>query len=239
MNGYLQRLIARELNSAPSIHPIVGSFFPAPRHEHAPESPRQEEQLRDFRGERNIPYRDRTEEAVSPVTAAKPSPFESKGAELRPSTLLPEPISRASQSPLADRTVNGVIERLMKPPGPTEQRESVREPVPPTIPELRRFDAVSQGRRFDAVSQGRMTQSIAGEASPFEAKKPSRDRLYSFVTEPKSKSAEGEPGEIQIHIGRIEVTAVQPTPAILPEPKPRHVAPSLDEYLRRRDKRTE
>lgn len=228
MNGYLQRLIARELNSAPSIHPIVGSFFSAPRHEHAPESPRQEEHLRDFREERNIPSRDRTEEAVAPLTAAKPSAFETKGAPLRRSTLLPEPISRRSQSPMADRTLNGVIERLMKPPGTTEQHASVKESVPPTILELRRFDAVSEGR-----------QLIAGEVSPSEAKEPSRDQLYSFVTEPKSKPADGEPGEIQIHIGRIEVTAVQPTPAILPEPKPRHVTPSLDEYLRRRDKRTE
>jgi hypothetical protein len=45
-----------------------------------------------------------------------------------------------------------------------------------------------------------------------------------------------EPNEIQIHIGRIEVVAVPPTPA--PQtaaPKPQRGAPSLDEYLRRRD----
>ena len=229
MSGYLQRLVTCELNSASSIHPIVGSFFSAPRDEQTPESPRQEEHLWGFR-ERNIPYLDRTEEAVVPPAAVRPSPFESKGTDLRRSTLLPEPTSPKSQSPLADRTLNGVAERLIKPPGTTAQRESPKEPVTPTIPELRRFDAVSDER-------GR--QLIAGAVSSAKPKNPSRDRLYPFPTEPKWRMSDREPDEIQIHIGRIEVTAVPPAPAILPAPKPRHVAPSLDEYLRRRDRRTQ
>lgn len=44
-----------------------------------------------------------------------------------------------------------------------------------------------------------------------------------------------EPDEIQIHIGRIEVIAVPPAPAPPAPQKPRRGAPSLDEYLRRRD----
>jgi hypothetical protein len=46
-----------------------------------------------------------------------------------------------------------------------------------------------------------------------------------------------EPDEIQIHIGRIEVTAVQPAAPGAAAVKPRRSAPSLDEYLRRRDGR--
>jgi hypothetical protein len=42
-----------------------------------------------------------------------------------------------------------------------------------------------------------------------------------------------EPGDVEIHIGRIEVTAVNPAPAA-PPPKPPRRAPSLDEYLKRR-----
>ena len=42
--------------------------------------------------------------------------------------------------------------------------------------------------------------------------------------------------EIQIHIGRIEVTAV-PTPAATPKPKRGATGPSLREYLGRRDRR--
>jgi hypothetical protein len=47
-----------------------------------------------------------------------------------------------------------------------------------------------------------------------------------------------EPDEIEIHIGRIEVTAVHPSapqPVSARSPRP---GPSLDEYLRRRDRRT-
>ena len=41
-----------------------------------------------------------------------------------------------------------------------------------------------------------------------------------------------EPDEIQIHIGRIEVTAMTPAPA-RPAPRPARKSPSLDEYLKR------
>jgi hypothetical protein len=43
-----------------------------------------------------------------------------------------------------------------------------------------------------------------------------------------------EPNDIAIHIGRVEVTAVQPAPIPAPPKPPRH-APSLDEYLKRRN----
>lgn len=46
-----------------------------------------------------------------------------------------------------------------------------------------------------------------------------------------------EPDEIQIHIGRIEVTAVHPAPAPAAAKTHRNV-PSLDEYLKRRDRRS-
>jgi hypothetical protein len=127
-------------------------------------------------------------------------------------------------------TLNAVVEQLTEPRGTTEQSESVKQSVTPTIPEL---------RRFDAISEDRITQLVAGNVNPAEPKNPSRNRLYPFATEPKLRSADREPEEIQIHIGRIEVTAVQPAPAIPPTPKPRRVTPSLDEYLRRRDRRTQ
>lgn len=47
-------------------------------------------------------------------------------------------------------------------------------------------------------------------------------------------AAPHEPDEINIHIGRIEVTAAQPPPPRPAAPKPHRKAPSLDEYLRRR-----
>jgi hypothetical protein len=47
------------------------------------------------------------------------------------------------------------------------------------------------------------------------------------------RSQSREADEIQIHIGRIEVTAVPPVPA-RPAPAPNRKSPSLDEYLKRR-----
>jgi hypothetical protein len=44
-----------------------------------------------------------------------------------------------------------------------------------------------------------------------------------------------EPDSIEIHIGRIEVTAVPPAPASAASSKPRRETPSLSEYLKRRD----
>jgi len=47
-------------------------------------------------------------------------------------------------------------------------------------------------------------------------------------------AAPREPDEVNIHIGRIEVTAAQPPPLRPAAPKAHRKAPSLDEYLRRR-----
>jgi hypothetical protein len=52
-----------------------------------------------------------------------------------------------------------------------------------------------------------------------------------------ARHAASEPHEVQIHIGRIEVTAVPPAPANAPVARPRRSATSLDEYLRRRNGR--
>jgi hypothetical protein len=54
---------------------------------------------------------------------------------------------------------------------------------------------------------------------------------------PWTKPPEREPDEIQIHIGRIEVTAVPPPPA-RPAAKPTRTTLSLDDYLKRRHGRT-
>jgi hypothetical protein len=53
----------------------------------------------------------------------------------------------------------------------------------------------------------------------------------------RAKPEARQPDEIQIHIGRIEVTAVHPAPISTAAKFERNV-PSLDEYLRRRDRRS-
>jgi hypothetical protein len=53
-----------------------------------------------------------------------------------------------------------------------------------------------------------------------------------------SGTTQREPDEIEIHIGRIEVIAVPPAPPIVTSPKRKHGAPSLNEYLQRRNGRS-
>jgi hypothetical protein len=53
----------------------------------------------------------------------------------------------------------------------------------------------------------------------------------------RTSPGEQEPNDIQIHIGRIEVVAVPTAPERPASPKPRRGALSLDEYLRRQDRR--
>jgi hypothetical protein len=53
----------------------------------------------------------------------------------------------------------------------------------------------------------------------------------------RGRATRSEPDEIQIHIGRIEVVAVPPAPTPPISPKPQRRTPSLDEYLRRRDRK--
>ena len=55
---------------------------------------------------------------------------------------------------------------------------------------------------------------------------------------PDSRTTRPEPDEIQIHIGRIEVIAVPPAPPAPPPPKRKPGAPSLNEYLQRRNGRS-
>jgi hypothetical protein len=70
-------------------------------------------------------------------------------------------------------------------------------------------------------------QTIPPPANSFPADRPKPENLLS-----SSRAIAREPDEIEIHIGRIEVTAVQQTSAA-PVAKPARKGLSLDEYLRR------
>ena len=65
--------------------------------------------------------------------------------------------------------------------------------------------------------------------SPEKVREPVARSSQSFATHSRSTD------EIEIHIGRIEVTAVQPAPTRTTPVKSPRRAPSLDDYLRRRD----
>jgi hypothetical protein len=60
-----------------------------------------------------------------------------------------------------------------------------------------------------------------------------REANANLTAEARHTRAEREPDEIQIHIGRIEVTAVQPPAPRAPKPPDKAI--SLDAYLELRN----
>jgi hypothetical protein len=85
-----------------------------------------------------------------------------------------------------------------------------------------------------AIARQDFRTLVAPKSSPFTYGTDRNDRMVP----PRGYPARAEPDEIQIHIGRIEVVAMPPTPAPAASAKPQRWTPSLDEYLRRRDGRT-
>lgn len=255
MNGFLQRLVMSTRNPAFSIHPIVGSFYSIQHRGQAPEST----------PEPNI---QRTEK-LAPLPIAKRAPDAAESEEVRsqllmppisdvrrgirkipdsspaaqpphrmPPTSLTNPKIREDQLGLTDRTLNSVIERLLAPVRTPEER--ALEPVPQTTPEMDQSHSVSE----DCGSES-MTGVLTRRAEIW-LRRINRSRLVPRSAESdrrivsnRLEASRKEPDEIQIHIGRIEVTAVPPAPVIATPPQPRHSVPSLDEYLQRHGRRTQ
>jgi hypothetical protein len=109
--------------------------------------------------------------------------------------------------------------------GRASHREQSSDPIPGTVsPRLEQAMLPIAARR--PASPGRGPIRVFG-LEKTQMMTPRFQRVEPAVR---------EPDEIQIHIGRIEVTAVPPAPAP-PAAKPQRNVPSLDEYLRRRDRR--
>jgi hypothetical protein len=98
-----------------------------------------------------------------------------------------------------------------------EQKQSPNHVPAPLIPE-------SLARQLPKPSPLLLT--VLGPGKPFGG-----ERQHG------PPSAASEPDEVQIHIGRIEVTAVQAGPAVTVASRPPRWSPSLQEYLRRRDRK--
>jgi hypothetical protein len=81
-----------------------------------------------------------------------------------------------------------------------------------------------------AAPTDRETPAFAALAPPRPASTSASQRRA-----PDARHAANEPHEVQIHIGRIEVTAVPPAPARVAAP--RRTGMSLDDYLKRRNGR--
>lgn len=113
-----------------------------------------------------------------------------------------------------------------------------REVVPPSraSPAGPKSGSVGKGRRNELVTPDRLAvpAALVGPVRPTLPQHTvgaPRRTLGPKKTDPVSES---EPTEIHVHIGRIEVTAVQEGPTKKPKASPGPKPMSLDEYLARR-----
>jgi len=122
-----------------------------------------------------------------------------------------EPIPPRGETPDAGRDLHASAERVFAP----LLASLVQSPRP--------APAIAAGRR---AAEGGFRPNTSGAIRQHNS-----SRLWH------SDVAACESNEVQIHIGRIEMTAVPPPPSPPPAAKPQRAAMSLDEYLQRRNGR--
>ncbi len=230
MKGYLQRMAASAVRPQSGIHPLVGSIYAGRAFADA---------RRDATAEAGLHEEERWITSPQPVG-------EQRDAGIEPDASL-----------LLESAKSEVAQRGSEPPA-TEgslQKERIDAERVPFRPLLNKTDAESaESNSYDSAADGeRQTRSDASferndsaRESSFEALLPRESRsspAVSGIRRAKSEAfqhsipAEREPDRVEIHIGRIEVTAV---PQEAPRPTPTRPRKSLDlgEYLKRRDGRT-
>jgi hypothetical protein len=217
MNGYLQRLASNARNPG-GIHPLVGSLYSRPEPESLP--PLMEEHIEvqpspQARERVNAPLteslmQETTAETTNrSVPAAQPRAIGNTVGEPLHSMLPVEPPLAGPPTPRASPA---------QPPKPRPGGSPKPLPAPPTEPLLLPPDEP----RPAAIAQ---FAPRLGPAQPGLAP-------HSKPVKPRSHNDAHGSGEIQIHIGRIEVTAVPP-PLPRPTAPPARKSINLGEYLKR------
>ena len=238
MNQYLQRMALSAIKPGGTIHPIVDSVY----------SPRRDYSYK--------PWLDENESVAETSVDQDPT-----GSDT-PATIaaLQQTAGVTDASPLP-KPIMGKIEPAVteqprgRPSGPSFVHPLEAE----TIAAGENTHALAAGSKNNAEATGQATreETLSGEVQRTEFLRPEIGVVRASSRPPKVVSASRNPGafepnarrlqrsgppvhepdEIQIHIGRIEVTAVHPAPAPAVA-KPQRNVPSLDEYLKRRDRRT-
>ena len=231
MSGYLQRLVQAVSQPSPTVHPRTGSLF-AP-YRATPESPAEW-----FNQTETVaPHPPRSESLKTGDSGD--APMHAEGSENVESPLLP------------------LVVPAMPRPSEWDQRTDVLRPTSKepwtgtfdSAPGLRHLSA-PQGERAIPSTERQATDErdellmhpqVIERDSTTREKPRHISKPVSIQREPEARltssaRAERQPDEIQIHIGRIEVTAV-PAPPAQRAPKAPDKGISLDAYLERRNGR--
>jgi len=203
---------------AQTVHPRVGSVFSVP-------NVRMDQEETDQNTVMNSPAAPDSDTEDSRVVSEqqKPqgSPFRQEETEKAPShkivpssqpnpTLESQPTCLTFQ-PLVAPTTREPISTASQ-PGPSTRDDENKPATPPAVIHVRTTPMALPPLLRPTIAQSQRKPDV-------------------------SNRSQSEPDEIQIHIGRIEVSAISPAAAPTAAKTPRKSS-SLDDYLRRRDRRT-
>lgn len=225
MKGYLQRLTVGVMQPVASIHPRVGSVFsPAQYGNTRPMHPSADGDLSRTRYERSELF---PEEELSFVRQ--------KFSDAKPAYIpLMETVKAISaadpSSHLPTRTMQNPVRQV------TSSVRPIADNAEPETPSEKRAQDKEHKRLYRPMigSAGRSGGNEALQHLANHSAAATKETRWADSSARARPSA--QPDEIQIHIGRIEVTAVQQT-SPQPTTRPARKALSLDEYLKRADGR--
>jgi hypothetical protein len=217
MSGYLQRLVSSAMKPTASVHPVIAPVF-SMQH-----------------GAGNEDLAEPTAAGIAPLLS---TPFEAyrepPATSANVAAISPTPSSvAAAVAPISAEDLS-----------PPYSGRSVVE-LPEETRQKHAFTSGLRPARVEGVStQSAYTPLLPETAGPLSAVEPHAASPLGPTSRPgkdadrvrNSPAKKREPDEIQITIGRIEVTAVPEAPA-RPAVKPGRKQISLDEYLRRADGR--
>jgi len=219
MSRYLQRLVQAVSQPSPTVHPRTGSLF-AP-YRATPESPAEW-----FNQTETVAPRPPRSESLKTGDSGD-APLHAEGSEDMESSLLPMVVP-AMPRPMSKEPRTGTFDSAF---GPRHlSAPQVRRVLPPTARQAtdERDEQLMDPQAIERDSTTR--EKLRHVSKPVSSQRELESQLTA------SARAERQPDEIQIHIGRIEVTAV-PAPTAQHAPKVPDKGISLDAYLERRNGR--
>ncbi len=214
MSGYLQRIVSNARTPARAIHPILGPLFSATQ------------SAEPFVAEESLLVSPRPDPVVEPAAGAPPPPElgrlpireTARAADSKPPHQLPMRSREPNEKPATALLLPGLPDK------PDENSLKHSEPYSPE-PEREIAIDYSFTPLIEEGDRPAVPVRIPGMPGEPRASLPRR-----------SPPPEPERDEIEIHIGRIEVTAV-PQAVARPAAQPARKSLNLDEYLKRRNRR--
>ncbi|MFM0336847.1 hypothetical protein [Paraburkholderia fungorum] len=238
MSGYLQRIVRAASQSSQAIRPTQGSVF-APAEPAA--LPEFDETRDDLSQPAPRPPIDTTPQVLPTLFRPLRSATGEQADQVADATI-PRSTPAAADTPPAQRNPHGAFVTDLHPLDASKPATAAadwmpsapradpdNDPTPaPTraTPTNDAYAPLLDGEYARPASFGTEQQHAGTLAAVVRAA-----RAQASLALPAAREAD----EVRIHIGRIEVTAVAAAPARPAAPASRHKAPSLDDYLKRRD----